>query len=75
MGFALETPSGRGVYLTVYPSSRPNTDTKSMKDGTRRVATEVNILEVDIMMVAMMIVEILIVEIMIVDTMIIETVI
>ena len=23
----LGTPSGEGVYLTVYPSSRPNTDT------------------------------------------------
>ena len=25
----LGTPSGEGVYLTVYPSSRPNTDTVS----------------------------------------------
>ena len=24
------TPSGEGVYLTVYPSSRPNTDTKQL---------------------------------------------
>ena len=24
---ASETPSGKGVYLTIYPSSRPNTDT------------------------------------------------
>ena len=23
----LRTPSGKGLYLTVYPSSRPNTDT------------------------------------------------
>ena len=26
-GVPLGTPSGKGLYLTVYPSSRPNTDT------------------------------------------------
>ena len=27
LGFVLGTPSGKGLYLTVYPLSRPNTDT------------------------------------------------
>ena len=26
-GFDLRTPSGKGLYLTVHPSSRPNADT------------------------------------------------
>ena len=29
-GFVLGTPSGKGLYLTVYPLSRPNTDTAQM---------------------------------------------